>query len=91
MGKEYRMVNKQRIREVYKVIEDPNNLIPTGNGANQPIKQTDKKIVYCHHCNIKLHYMSLHHHIYSIKHKVNEAKKDNQPTLVSDTSISTTP
>ena len=67
--------------ERYMIIDDPNNLIPTGN-RNQPIKCTDKKMVYCHYCCIKLHYMSLPKHLKTNKHKTNENKKNENDTPI---------
>lgn len=58
--------------EIYRIIDDPDDTIPTGN-KGQPIRCTDKKMVYCHHCNIKLHYMSLRQHLKTKKHQANES------------------
>lgn len=80
MNRSYRVLTTHSLGERYMIIDDPKNLIPTGN-RNQPIQCTDKKMIYCHHCCIKLHYMSLPKHLKSNKHKSNESKNSNQTSL----------
>lgn len=80
MNRSYRVLTTHSLGERYMIIDDPKNLIPTGN-RNQPIQCTDKKMIYCHHCCIKLHYMSLPKHLKTNKHKSNESKNSNQTSL----------